>query len=161
MSAAVTRSGPGRLLIAVYAVFAVAAIARAGWQLATDYAAAPLAYLLSALAAAIYVVATIGIAARGTAWHRVAAFACAVELAGVLVVGTASFVVPEYFPAATVWSRFGSGYGWVPLVLPALGLAWLWRTRGGAPVDVPNPRATADDPAVDERIRSVSEGSTR
>jgi hypothetical protein len=28
-----------------------------------------------------------------------------------------------------VWSDFGSGYGWLPLVLPFVGLAWLWRTR--------------------------------
>jgi hypothetical protein len=38
-------------------------------------------------------------------------------------------VEPELFPDDTVWSRFGSGYGWVPAVLPFLGLAWLWHTR--------------------------------
>jgi len=27
-----------------------------------------------------------------------------------------------------VWSGFGQGYGYVPLVLPFLGLLWLWRT---------------------------------
>ena len=46
--------GPGRLLVAVYGVFALAAGARAVVQLATRYAEAPVAYLLSALAAAVY-----------------------------------------------------------------------------------------------------------
>ena len=41
-----------------------------------------------------------------------------------LVVGTASFLVPDAFPDQTVWSHFGQGYGFVPLVLPVLGLLW-------------------------------------
>jgi hypothetical protein len=28
-----------------------------------------------------------------------------------------------------VWSGFGAGYGYVPLVLPFLGLWWLWHGR--------------------------------
>jgi hypothetical protein len=28
-----------------------------------------------------------------------------------------------------VWSWYGIGYGFVPLVLPIFGLAWLWHTR--------------------------------
>jgi hypothetical protein len=48
---------------------------------------------------------------------------------GVLVVGLASYLLPEAFPDKTVWSHFGSGYGYVPLVLPVLGLWWLRRTQ--------------------------------
>ena len=33
------------------------------------------------------------------------------------------------FPDATVWSQYGLGYGFVPLVLPVVGLWWLRRTR--------------------------------
>jgi hypothetical protein len=51
------------------------------------------------------------------------------ELAGVLIVGTLSVLQPEAFPRATVWSVYGIGYGFVPLVLPVLGLVWLVRTR--------------------------------
>ena len=36
---------------------------------------------------------------------------------------------PELFPDATVWSDYGAGYGWLPLVLPFVGIAWLWHTR--------------------------------
>jgi hypothetical protein len=117
------------VLVAVYGVFALSASARAGVQIATRFTEAPVAYLLSALAAAIYVVATVGLAVGGRAGRRVAVLGCAVELAGVLAVGTASVVDPAAFPDDTVWSRYGSGYGFVPLVLPVLGLAWLWRTR--------------------------------
>jgi hypothetical protein len=124
-----TNAGPGRLLIGVYALFAVAAGARAGVQIATRYDEAPLAYALSALAAVIYLVAAVGLA-RGGGWGRRLALACCtVELAGVLAVGTASLIRPSAFPDATVWSTFGAGYGFVPLVLPLLGLYWLRRTR--------------------------------
>jgi len=121
-------SGPGRPLTAVYAVFAVAASARAGVQLATDLAAAPVAYLLSAFAAVVYVVATVALL---RSWRRTATVAVLVELVGVLVVGTLSYADRAAFPDQTVWSGYGSGYGYVPLVLPALGLLWLRRSRVG------------------------------
>lgn len=120
--------GPGRVLVVVYGVFAVSAGARAGFQLATGFAAAPVAYALSGLAAAVYLVATVALVrSTGGSW-RVAVAALSVELAGVLGVGTASVLVPSAFPDATVWSDYGSGYGYVPLVLPVLGLLWLRRT---------------------------------
>ena len=42
-----------------------------------------------------------------------------------LVIGTLSFVMPELFAHPTVWSWFGLGYLFVPLVLPFFGLWWL------------------------------------
>ena len=119
-----TGAGPGRLLVAVYAVFAVAAGARAAVQLATRFGEAPVAYLLSAVAAAVYVVATVALARDS---RRLARASIAFELAGVLVVGTVSLVARDAFPDATVWSAYGRGYGFVPLVLPVLGLLWLRR----------------------------------
>ncbi|GHJ14551.1 hypothetical protein [Micromonospora sp. AKA38] len=124
-----TNRGPGRLLIAVYILFAIAATSRAGLQIATKFDEAPVAYLLSALAALIYIVAAVGLARAGHAGRRVALACCSVELVGVLAVGVLSIADPELFPDETVWSDFGSGYGYIPLVLPALGLLWLYRTR--------------------------------
>lgn len=124
-----TSSGAGRALVAVYGVFALAATARATVQLATRFGEAPVAYLLSALAGAIYLVATVTLARGSRASRRVAWTAISLELAGVLVVGTLSVLDPAAFPRATVWSVFGIGYGFVPLVLPVLGLVWLARTR--------------------------------
>ena len=123
-----TASGPGRVLVAVYAVFALAATSRAAVQIATDFAEAPLAYALSAFSAVVYIVATIALARRGRGARRLALVTITIELIGVLVVGTASLLAPDDFPRATVWSGYGSGYGFVPLVLPIVGLWWLRRT---------------------------------
>ena len=120
-----TAAGPGRVLVGLYGLFAVAAGARAAVQLATDFSAAPVAYLLSALAAVIYLVATIGLVRGCPGGRRTALIACSVELLGVLVVGTLSLTDRAAFPDATVWSVYGKGYGFVPLVLPVLGLLWL------------------------------------
>ena len=122
-----TSAGFGRVLVAIYATFALAATARAGVQLATRYDEAPLAYLLSALAAVVYVVATIALA-RGV--RLTASVAVTFELVGVLVVGTLSVLDPAAFPDETVWSVYGRGYAFIPLVLPIVGLYWLRRTAG-------------------------------
>jgi hypothetical protein len=122
-------TGPGRLLIAVYAVFAISASARAGYQILTKFSEAPLAYLLSAFAALVYVVATVSLAKAGSTWFKVSVAAVLVELVGVLVVGALSVFDSVAFPHETVWSLFGRGYGFIPLVLPILGLVWLYRRR--------------------------------
>lgn len=121
-------SGPGRVLIGLYGLFALSAGARAGLQIATRFAEAPVAYLLSAVAAAIYLVAMLGLIRGGRGGRRLALVCCSIELVGVLAVGTASLLAPSAFPHATVWSGFGRGYGFVPLVLPVLGLLWLRST---------------------------------
>ncbi len=115
-------SGPGRVLIAIYGLFALAATARAGVQIGTKFHEAPLAYVLSAVAGVIYIVATVALA---TSHRRLAYACCTVELLGVLAVGTASVVDRAAFPDATVWSGYGMGYGYVPLALPIMGLWWL------------------------------------
>ncbi|MBG0812803.1 hypothetical protein HS045_00985 [Planomonospora sp. ID82291] len=113
-------------MVAVYGVFALAAGARAAVQIARQFDEAPLAYTLSAFAAAVYLLLAV---ALGRGMRRLALVACGIELAGVLIVGTLSLVDPEAFPKATVWSGFGSGYVFIPLVLPVLGLYWLSRRR--------------------------------
>lgn len=144
---AATNTGPGRLLVAVYGVFAISATARSAVQLTTQFDEAPLAYLLSLFAALVYVVATVSLARGGPVGLRVAWVAVLTELVGVLTVGTLTVVDPDAFPDATVWSVFGQGYGFVPLVLPFIGLAWLWRvsrheSRAGAQSE-PDPRDEA------------------
>lgn len=122
-------SGPGRLLVAIYALFALAAGSRAAVQLSTKFDEAPLAYLLSALAAIVYVMATVALARSGSFWRKVAVLTCSFELFGVLAVGTLSLFDRAAFPDATVWSVFGRGYLFIPLALPAIGLYWLQTTR--------------------------------
>ncbi len=87
------KASTGRqVLVAVYAVFAVAAGARSIVQIATDFDAAPLAYTLSAVAAAVYVVATLALRRTSERARRVAIAACSVEAVGVVAVGTLSLV---------------------------------------------------------------------
>ena len=127
-----TRSlGVGRLLILVYAVFAVSSTARASFQVITKFEEAPLAYSLSLVSALVYILATVSLARSGTTWNKVAIGAVVFELVGVLSVGTLSFVAPELFDHASVWSGFGSGYGYLPLVLPVLGLIWIQKAKRG------------------------------
>src|SRR3954464_5218843 len=98
------RSGAGRVLVAVYGTFALAAGARAAVQLGTRFDEAPVAYLLSAFAAVVYIVATVGLVRGGPGGRPRALTAISVELAGVLVVGTLSLTDRAAFPDETVWS---------------------------------------------------------
>lgn len=125
-------TGPRRILIALYSVFALAAVSRGIVQLSTTFHTAPLAYVLSLCSGIIYLAAAIGLVSERT-WSRGLAWgACGTELVGVLVIGTASLIDRPAFPHDTVWSRFGSGYGYFPVLLPVLGLMWLWYSRPGA-----------------------------
>jgi cytochrome bd-type quinol oxidase subunit 2 len=124
-----TNLGFGRVLIVVYALFAIAATSRSIVQISTVFSQAPVAYTLSAVAALIYIVATIFLARSGRTSHRLATIAISIELVGVIGVGILSLIDPGLFPKATVWSSFGSGYGFIPLILPIVGLWWLRKTR--------------------------------
>jgi cytochrome bd-type quinol oxidase subunit 2 len=122
--------GVGRLLIVFYAVFAVSSTARASFQIVTKFEQAPLAYSLSLVSALVYVLATVSLAKSGKRWRQAALASVIFELAGVITVGTLSFLAPELFAHPSVWSGFGSGYGYIPLVLPILGLLWIRKTKG-------------------------------
>lgn len=134
-------TGIGRVLVIVYAIMALAATGRSLVQIVEDFAAAPLAYTLSAAAALVYILATVALVkADSPAWYIVAWVAICFELAGVLVVGTLSLVLPELFAHdATVWSGYGYGYFWIPLILPFVGLWWLIAHRSGAEAPAPEP----------------------
>lgn len=119
-----TGHGFGRVLVFVYGTFAFAATGRSSLQLATEASKAPLPYALSAFAALVYIAATFALA---TGRRRLALTAVGIELIGVLLVGLTSELYPADYHDKTVWSHFGAGYGYVPLVLPLLGLWWLLR----------------------------------
>ena len=137
-------TGIGRVLVIVYGIMALAATGRSFVQIVERYDEAPVAYSLSALAAVVYIVATLGLVFAGSrGWYLVAWIAIVFELVGVLVVGTLSLVWPELFAHPSVWSWFGLGYLFVPLVLPFFGLWWLITHRPGSRVAVPESAAVA------------------
>jgi hypothetical protein len=121
--------GPRRILIVVYATFALAATARAVVQLTTQYDEAPLAYWLSLVSGIVYIAASVGLTSVRVWSLPVAWVACGVEMVGVLTVGAVSIAFSHLFGHDTVWSYFGDGYGFIPVVLPVFGLGWLWRHR--------------------------------
>lgn len=122
-------SGVGRLLVVVYGILALAATGRSFVQIVGRFNEAPVAYALSALAAVVYAVATVALIRSGSGWYRVAWITIGFEMVGVLVVGLLSILDPDLFPHDTVWSYFGRGYLFIPLVLPILGMWWLARHR--------------------------------
>ncbi|MEN9714974.1 MAG: hypothetical protein RJA35_441 [Actinomycetota bacterium] len=118
--------GASRALVAVYAVFALSASARAIYELIAKFSLAPVSYSLSALSALVYIVATFALAKQAKPrWFSVARATIVFELVGVVTVGALSYLAPELFAHPSVWSWFGAGYGYVPLALPIVGLVWL------------------------------------
>ncbi|MEV0914139.1 hypothetical protein AB0I93_07715 [Streptomyces sp. NPDC049967] len=122
-------TGPGRVLVWFYGVFTVAAASRSIVQMILDFGRAPLAYVLSAVAALVYGFITYSLVRGGERARRTALVCCAAELAGVLIVGTWTLAEPSAFADATVWSDFGAGYLLIPVILPVTGMIWLRRAR--------------------------------
>lgn len=122
-------TGVGRIIVMLYAILALAASWRSGFQILTKFDEAPVAFTLSAMAGLVYIVATIALATPGRKAWRVAVVAVWFELIGVVTVGTWSLLAPQMFPESTVWSSFGIGYGFIPLILPLIGLYWLYKHR--------------------------------
>lgn len=119
--------GVGRLLIAVYGIFALSATARASYQLVRKFEDAPVAYSLSLVSAITYILVTISLTKQSGRLASIAKPLVIFELIGVISVGVLSLAVPELFKHPSVWSEFGIGYGFLPLILPILALLWLGR----------------------------------
>ena len=138
-------TGIGRVLIAVYGILALAATGRSVVQIIEKFSFAPFAYTLSAVAAVVYIVAMIALIVPGRAWYRVACVTIGFEMAGVLVVGTMSLVDRQLFPDDTVWSYYGLGYVFAPLVLPIAGLWWLRKHHRAAAAEPTHATVTAGE----------------
>ncbi|MER7053736.1 MULTISPECIES: hypothetical protein [unclassified Streptomyces] len=121
--------GPGILLVWLYGVMVVGAVSRSAYQIATEFDRAPLPYTLSAVAGVVYGFITYTLVRGGETARRAALVCCAAELVGVLTVGTWTLLEPSAFPDTTVWSDFGMGYLFIPVLLPLSALYWLRRAR--------------------------------
>jgi hypothetical protein len=119
--------GIGRLLIAFYGIFALSATARASYQLLRKFDEAPFAYVLSLVSAVTYILVTISLTRQSQRWVSISKALVVFELIGVVGVGILSLTLPEWFNHPTVWSEFGIGYAFVPMLLPIFALIWLGR----------------------------------
>lgn len=128
--------GPGLLLVWLYGVMVVGAVSRSAYQIATEFDRAPLAYSLSAVAGVVYGFITYSLVRGGETARRLALVCCVAELVGVLAVGTWTVVDPSAFPDATVWSQYGMGYLFIPVLLPLTAVYWLRRAQKQQPENV-------------------------
>jgi hypothetical protein len=97
---------------------------------------------LSTFVGVLYIFIIVGLRRRGPRWWWATLALLTVELAGVLVVGTID-VIWRPFPYATVWSNYGIGYFFMPLVLPFIGLAYLLRKQTSAAYGLGQPEIGA------------------
>jgi hypothetical protein len=119
----------GVILAISYPVLAISTGFRAVYQLffkegVTNY----LAPALSAVAALLYLIATIGFAVRKKWAWQISVVALGLEMVLVLFVGTLSLIVPETI-GRTVWRYYGIDYAFFPLIQPLLGLLWLFHPK--------------------------------
>ncbi|MEO3975251.1 hypothetical protein [Streptomyces sp. CAU 1734] len=126
-------AGPGLLLVWLYSVMSVGAVSRSVYEIIVRFDTAPLAHTLSAVAAVVYAFITYTLVRGGETARKAALVCCAAELAGVLIVGTWTLVNPSAFPDSTVWSEYGAGYLFIPVLLPVTGMLWLRRSAGRRP----------------------------
>jgi hypothetical protein len=110
-----------------YGLWAFSALGRSSWeylfkQNVTTYAPAH----LSTFVGVLYIFIIVGLRHRSPRWWWATLVLLAVELVGVLIVGTID-IIWHPFPYATVWSSYGRGYFFMPLLLPFAGLWWMLR----------------------------------
>lgn len=79
---------------------------------------------LSALAAVLYLLATLGFAYRRRWTWWLSVFSLGFETLMTLLIGVWSFIDPALI-GRTVWRHFGEDYGYFPLFQPLIGLVWL------------------------------------
>jgi len=127
-------TGTLTVLVAVYAVLVMAAVGRSAFQIIDHFSKAPIAISISGASALVYVLAMVALIVHRGAWYRVAWATVSVEFAGVVIVGAITAFFPNalgpgsgnaFGDTATVWTVFGQGYWFVPLVLPLAGMWWL------------------------------------
>ncbi len=119
----------GVILAISYPVLAISTGFRAVYQLffkegVSNY----LAPALSAVAALLYLIATVGFAVRKKWAWRVSVAALGLEMVLVLLVGTLSVIIPDTI-GRTVWRYYGIDYAFFPLIQPLLGLLWLFHPK--------------------------------
>lgn len=112
------------VLIVVYGLWAVAALGRAIYQYMFRHTSNLVPTHLSAVAGGFYLLIILGLRRQTPAMWYVTIALLSLELACVLAVGVID-AVWHPFAYATVWSGFGAGYLFVPLILPIAGLWWM------------------------------------
>lgn len=118
--------GLGRVVMALFWVFGV-------WTTVTGVldlvhvGEGPLgSAIVSVLAGVVYLVAAVGITHNGRRMRIIGWAAMVVSAVGPILVGLLGLGLPELSATRSPWGAFGGHYFFIPLVLPVIGLVWLW-----------------------------------
>jgi hypothetical protein len=109
-----------------YGLWSFSALGRSSYKYLFKHPATFVPAHLSTFVGVLYIFIIVGLRKRTPRWWWITLGLLVVELAGVLVVGKID-VIWRPFPYATVWSNYGIGYFFMPLVLPFVGLWWMLR----------------------------------
>jgi hypothetical protein len=121
-----TARGASDVLGFFYALWSFSALGRSSYEYLFKRPTTYIPAHLSTFVGLLYILIIVGLRRRSPRWWRLTLALLIVELAGVLIVGTID-VVWRPFPYATVWSNYGVGYFFMPLLLPFAGLWWMLR----------------------------------
>jgi len=124
-----TARGASDVLGFFYGLWAFSALGRSSWEyLFKQNVRTYVPAHLSTFVGLLYIFIIIGLHRRTPRWWWITLGLLIAELAGVLIVGTID-VIWRPFPYATVWSNFGIGYFFMPLLLPFVGLWYMLRKQ--------------------------------
>lgn len=118
--------GLGRLIVAAFWVAGVLTVGAAIWELFSEHTL-PIGPKLNTLfAGLIYLAAALGLTHNGRRMRMVAWTATSVALGGPIIMGLAGLGSSAQGSLWSPWVHFGQETWFVSLVLPIIGLAWLW-----------------------------------
>lgn len=120
--------GLGRIVMALFWFFGVITTIPAVVSLIRDQQDPLGPRLVAVLAGIVYLLAAIGITHNGHRMRLLAWGSMAAALVGPLVVGLLGLGMARSSPVVSAWADFGAFYWYFPLLLPLIGLVWLWRS---------------------------------
>lgn len=119
--------GLGRLVMALFWVFGVIVTLISVKNLAGDSEAPLGPRFVALLASAVYVIAAVGLTHNGRRMRVIAWASLVISLVGPLIVGVGALGLPsEYSLSFSPWAQFGTTYWGLPLVIPLVGMVWMW-----------------------------------
>lgn len=118
--------GLGRLVMAAFWLFGAWVTINAVVDV-LHWNSGPIGPVLVALVAGlVYLLAALALTHNGRRMRMIGWASVSVEAIGPVLVGVLGVGVPQLSDPRSPWGAFGADYWYIPLVLPVVGLVWLW-----------------------------------